>query len=230
MKHSVIILAGGSGSRMNSSTPKQHLLLLDKPVLVYSLLFFEKSFADEIILVVRRGEEAYCQREYVEKYGLQKVTAVTAGGCERFESVWNGLQKVTDADYIWVHDGARPFMTEELLERLLQAAEQTNAVVPGVRVKDTMKQTNAQGKILATVPRQDLWSIQTPQVFSAGLLQEAYTKLMQQGMTDVTDDGMVVERMTNHPVFVAEGEERNIKLTTPEDKQILEVFLRNTEL
>lgn len=224
-RHSVIILAGGSGSRMNSKVPKQHLQLQGKPVLAHSLLLFEESFLNEIILVVRKGEEAYCQREYVEKYGLRKVSAVTAGGSERFLSVWEGLKKVTDADYIWVHDGARPFVTDGFLERLRQAAEETGAAVPGVRVKDTIKQTNERGEIIATIPRKDLWKIQTPQVFSAGLLKEAYERLIKQGITDVTDDGMVVEKMTKHPVMVVEGDERNLKMTTPEDRKILEVLM-----
>lgn len=228
-KHSVIVLAGGSGSRMNSRVPKQYLELMGKPVLAYSLLLFEQSFFHEIVLVVRAGEEAYCRKEYVEKYHLKKVTAVTAGGRERYLSVYEGLRQITGADYIWVHDGARPFVPAELLERLKASVKKTGAVVPGVHVKDTIKQTDDQNRIIATVPRNHLWNIQTPQVFSAELLKEAYQKLIEQGITDVTDDGMVVEEITDHPITVVEGSYSNIKITTPEDMKLLAVFMGSGE-
>ena len=216
-RHSVIILAGGSGHRMNSNIPKQYLLLDGKPILAYSLLLFEQSFLDEIILVVRKGEEEYCQKEYVEKYHLKKVTAITAGGKERYLSVYQGIQKIKNTDYIWIHDGARPILTMELLVRLKQTVEKEKAAVLGVHVKDTIKQTDEKNRVIATIPRQNLWNIQTPQVFSASLIKEAYQKLIEQNITDVTDDSMVVERMTEHNVVIVEGSYRNIKITTPED-------------
>ena len=216
-RHSVIILAGGSGHRMNSNIPKQYLLLDGKPILAYSLLLFEQSFLDEIILVVRKGEEEYCQKEYVEKYHLKKVTAITAGGKERYLSVYQGIQKIKNTDYIWIHDGARPILTMELLVRLKQTVEKEKAAVLGVHVKDTIKQTDEKNRVIATIPRQNLWNIQTPQVFSSSLIIEAYQKLIEQNITDVTDDSMVVERMTEHNVVIVEGSYRNIKITTPED-------------
>lgn len=219
-KHSVILLAGGSGHRMNSKIPKQYMELDGKPILAYSLLLFEQSFLDEIVLVVRKGEEVYCQKEYIEKYGLKKVTAITAGGKERYLSVYNGIQKIQKTDYIWIHDGARPFITIELLENLKKAVEKEKAVVLGVHVKDTIKQTDENSQITITIPRKNLWNIQTPQVFVANLIKEAYQKLIEQKITDVTDDSMVVERMTKHPVFIVEGSYQNIKITTREDIEI----------
>jgi 2-C-methyl-D-erythritol 4-phosphate cytidylyltransferase len=219
-KHNVIILAGGSGSRMNSNVPKQYLELKERPVLAYSLLAFEHSFVDEIILVCRKGEEEYCRKEYVEKYHLKKVTCIVPGGAERYLSVQEGLKKIKNADYIWIHDGARPFVTKELLERLRSAAEEKKAVVPGVRVKDTIKQTDEAGRIIATVPRENLWNIQTPQVFSGELIQTAYRKLMESEVSNVTDDGMVVEKMMEQKVWIVEGDYDNIKITTPEDMEI----------
>lgn len=216
-KHSVIVLAGGNGHRMNSNIPKQYLLLDGKPILAHSLLLFEQSFLDEIILVVRKGDEEYCQKEYVEKYNLKKVTTITAGGRERYLSVYQGIQKIKNTDYIWIHDGARPFLTIELLERLKQAVEKEEAVVLGVHVKDTIKQTDEKNQITATIPRKNLWNIQTPQVFSADLIRNAYQKLIEQNITDVTDDSMVVERMTDHHVIIVEGSYQNIKITTKED-------------
>lgn len=219
-RHSVILLAGGSGHRMNSKIPKQYMELDGKPILAYSLLLFEQSFLDEIILVVRKGEEVYCQKEYIEKYGLKKVTAITAGGKERYLSVYNGIQKIQKTDYIWIHDGARPFITIELLENLKKVVEKEKAVVLGVHVKDTIKQTDENNQITITIPRKNLWNIQTPQVFAANLIKEAYQKLIEQKITDVTDDSMVVERMTKHPVFIVEGSYQNMKITTREDIEI----------
>lgn len=219
-RHSVILLAGGSGHRMNSKIPKQYMELDGKPILAYSLLLFEQSFLDEIILVVRKGEEVYCQKEYIEKYGLKKVTAITAGGKERYLSVYNGIQKIQKTDYIWIHDGARPFITIELLENLKKVVEKEKAVVLGVHVKDTIKQTDENNQITTTIPRKNLWNIQTPQVFAANLIKEAYQKLIEQKITDVTDDSMVVERMTKHPVFIVEGSYQNMKITTREDIEI----------
>lgn len=216
-KHSVILLAGGSGSRMKSDIPKQYLEIKGKPVLAYSLLLFETSFFDEVILVVRKGDIAYCQKEYIEKYHLKKVTAITEGGEERYLSVYQGLEKVQEADYIWIHDGARPFITMELLESLRRAVEKEKAVIPGVHVKDTIKQTDAENRVRATIPRQDLWNIQTPQVFAADLIKKAYKQLIEQKITDVTDDSMVVEKMTSQAVTIVEGSYHNIKITTPED-------------
>jgi 2-C-methyl-D-erythritol 4-phosphate cytidylyltransferase len=228
-KHSVIVLAGGSGSRMNSSVPKQYLDLKGKPVLAYSLLAFENSFVNEIVLVCREGEEEYCRKEYVEKYCLKKVTSVTPGGSERYLSVQEGLKKIDNADYIWIHDGARPFLTKELLERLRHAVEEKKAVVPGVHVKDTIKQTDRDGRITATVPRENLWNIQTPQVFSGKLIQTAYRKLMESAVRDVTDDGMVVEKMMEQEVWMVEGDYDNIKITTPEDMKMGSLIAEEAE-
>lgn len=225
-KHSAIILAGGSGHRMNSNIPKQYLELNGKPILAYSLLLFEHSFIDEIILVVRKGEEEYCRKEYVENYHLKKVTAITAGGSERYLSVYQGIQKIQKTDYIWIHDGARPLITIELLENLKKTVEKENAAVLGVHVKDTIKQTDEDNRITTTIPRQNLWNIQTPQVFSADLIKEAYQKLIKQERNDITDDSMVVEQMTSHPVTIVEGSYQNIKITTPEDMQIGELYIR----
>lgn len=221
-RHSVIIVAGGSGHRMNSSIPKQYLELNGKPVLAHALLLFEHSFIDEIILVVRKGDEDYCQKEYVEKYNLKKVAAITAGGEERYLSVYQGIQKVQNTDYIWIHDGARPFITMELLENLKKAVEKEKAVVLGVPVKDTVKQTDERNQVIATIPRQNLWNIQTPQVFSADIIKEAYEKFLMQDTIrreakNITDDSMVVETMTSYPVTIIEGSYDNIKITTPED-------------
>lgn len=226
-KHSIILLAGGNGSRMNSDIPKQYLELKGKPILLYSLLLFEQSFFNEIILVVRKGEEEYCKKEYVEKYHLNKVSAITAGGKERYLSVYAGIEKIKETDYIWIHDGARPFLTNELLKSLKETVEKTKAAILGVHVKDTIKQTDRENTVITTIPRENLWNIQTPQAFSANLLKTAYQKLMKKNISGITDDGMVVETMTNHKITIVEGSYHNIKITTPEDMQLANLILSN---
>ena len=106
-KHIAIVLAGGNGSRMKSSVPKQYMLINEKPVIYYSLKMFEDSFVDSIILVCKEGEEKYCKEEIVDRFGLKKVVAIIAGGKERYDSVYMGLQQVENADYVFIHDGAR---------------------------------------------------------------------------------------------------------------------------
>ena len=119
MKNSAIVLAGGRGRRMKSDVAKQYLMLGGKPVLWYALDTFEKSFVDEIVLVCPAGGEEYCRKEIVEHYGFKKVAAVVPGGPERYHSVRNGLEVLNDCRYVFIHDGARPFVTEYVLERCL---------------------------------------------------------------------------------------------------------------
>ncbi len=213
---------------MNSNIPKQYLELEGKPVLIYSLLAFENSFMDEIVLVTREGDEEYCRKEYIENYHLKKVKSIVAGGAERYLSVMEGLKQIKDTDYIWIHDGARPFLSERLLAALKASVEEKGAVIPGVQVKDTIKQTDKDGTVSRTIPRECLWNIQTPQVFKTELIKEAYRKLAASQVTNVTDDSMVIESMTDHPVTMVEGDYHNIKLTTQEDMQLGELILRNS--
>ena len=124
-KHTAIILAAGKGKRMNSTIQKQYLLIHEKPVLFYSLDTFERCpFIDEIILVTGKGEEEYCKKEIVEAYGFQKVKQIVAGGAERYHSVYEGIKAAKDCSYLYIHDGARPFLTQEILERGREAVEQ----------------------------------------------------------------------------------------------------------
>jgi len=229
-KHSAIILAGGSGSRMGMKMPKQYMQLCGRPLLYYSLKVFEQSFIDEMILVTRAGDEEYCHQELIERYDFKKVTAIVPGGSERYLSVYEGIQCIGGSDYIWVHDGARPCLDQVLLEHLKDVVEIKQAVVPGVRVKDTIKQADENHCIIATPKRDSLWSIQTPQVFSGTLLKSAYEKLMaqladQSFCCQITDDAMVVEQMTSHSVYIVEGNYCNIKITTPEDIEIAKNYI-----
>ena len=218
-----IVLAAGQGKRMQAKVAKQYLLLKDKPVLYYALRAFENSFVDEVILVTGKGEEEYCRREIVERYGFQKVTRIVAGGKERYHSVYQGLCALTGADVVMIHDGARPFLTEEILKRAYDAAQEMGACVVGVPVIDTIKIADEKGYVESTPDRSRLYGIQTPQAFRYPLIRSAYDQLIAQeeellakGIR-ITDDAMVAETMLNCPVKIVEGSYDNIKITTPGD-------------
>ncbi len=134
-----VVLAAGRGKRMESSVHKQYLLLHEKPVLYYALKAFEESPVREIVLVVGKGEIEYCQKEIVEKYGFQKISHIIEGGAERYHSVYCGLKAIKGADYVLIHDGARPFLEEEIIKRNIQAVREYQACVAGMPVKDTIK-------------------------------------------------------------------------------------------
>lgn len=188
-----VVLAAGSGKRMGVDVPKQYLALCSKPVMVYCLEAFEKSRVDEIVLVVAAGDETYCREQIVEKYHISKVHAIVAGGAERYDSVYEGL-KAIQCDYVLIHDCARAFVTEDIIERSIRGAKEYGACVVGMPVKDTIKVADENGWVDAT-PRRDLvWSVQTPQSFSYSLVYEAYTRLQACDKTGVTDDAMVVEK------------------------------------
>ena len=225
-----VVLAAGSGKRMHSDIKKQFLLIQDKPVIYYSLQAFQQSFIDEIVLVVSEEDRDYCKKNIVDQYGFSKVKYIEAGGKERYHSVAAGLACLTDCDYIFIHDGARPIITEEILERAYECAKENDACVVGMPVKDTIKIADKNGFIHQTPDRNLVWMIQTPQVFESTLIKEAYSRLLaqeedlnEQGI-HITDDAMVVETLMKHPVKLVEGSYENIKITTPEDLLIAENF------
>ena len=138
-KITAIVLAAGKGSRMQSKVPKQYLPILEKPVLFYSLQAFEKSIVDEIVLVTGKEEQEYCRKEIIEKYGFQKVVHIVEGGEERYHSVYQGLLVAKDADYVLIHDGARPLITIDIIHNAFQEVKKTGACVVGMPVKDTIQ-------------------------------------------------------------------------------------------
>lgn len=231
MKTTAIVLAGGRGKRMNSNVPKQFLLIQDKPVLYYSLKAFEDSFVDSIILVAADDDMEYCQKEIVDHYKFHKVTQIIAGGKERYHSVMNGLFAADPCDYIFIHDGARPFVDQDMLNRLLDGVMAERACVAGMPVKDTIKIADDAGYIETTPKRDLVWMIQTPQVFSYDLIYNAYSRLekeesrlLQDGIS-ITDDAMVVESLLGEKVKLIEGSYKNIKITTPEDLAVAAGFM-----
>ena len=228
-KITAIVLAAGSGSRMKSKTKKQFMEIKGKPVIWYSLFEFEKSRVDEIILVTGKEDIDYCKKEIVEKYNLKKIKNVVAGGSERYESVYNGLKEVT-GNIVLIHDGARPLINNEIIERSIEGTIKSDACVVGVPVKDTIKRANKEGYIIDSPNRSELWITQTPQSFKTDLVKMAYKKMkeeLEKGNTtlNITDDAMVVEEFTTNQVRFVQGDYKNIKVTTPEDIDIAELFI-----
>lgn len=226
-----VVLAAGQGKRMGSSVSKQYMELDGKPMIYYALRAFEESeIVDAVALVVGEGQIPYAEQEIVGKYGFSKVRTVVEGGKERYDSVWKGLKAVEPflvAGYIFIHDGARPFVDEAILRRGYETVKEFRACVAGMPSKDTVKVADEEGFAVDTPKRRNVWVIQTPQIFEKSLIMEAYTRLMETEHEDVTDDAMAVERMMDVPVKMFEGSYQNVKITTPEDLEIAKVFLRN---
>ncbi len=230
-KIGAVVLAGGQGKRMQSSVQKQYMMLRGKPLIVHTLEAFDKSAVDEIVLVTGVGEETYVKREIVNAYGIAGVTAVVAGGKERYHSVYEGLKAMPDCDYVLIHDGARPLVSEEIIRRSIEGAIHYRACVAAVPVKDTIKVADEQGFAAATPERSRLWQIQTPQAFSYPLIRGAYDVMMadEKLQAGITDDAMVLESITEDKVKLIEGSYENLKVTTPEDIVLAEALLSRRE-
>ncbi|MFD0716791.1 2-C-methyl-D-erythritol 4-phosphate cytidylyltransferase [Paenibacillus sp. GCM10027626] len=223
----VVIVAAGRGTRMGTAESKQYLMLRDKPVIIHTLELFEQiDEVAETVLVVGAGDVKRCEA-YIRDYRLHKVKAVVAGGEERQHSVKLGLEALT-AKWVMVHDGVRPLVTARAVQACMREAERTEAAVLAVPVKDTIKQVDEAGVIVATPDRRSLWAIQTPQAFRRSLLLDAHEQAAAAGFLG-TDDAVVVERFGGVTVKVVEGDYTNIKLTTPEDLPYAEFLITQRE-
>lgn len=229
-EYAAIVLAAGSGKRMNSTVHKQYLALGGKPLIYYSLKAFEESCVSFIILVTGAGEEEYCRREIIEKYGIQKIKQIVAGGKERYHSVYEGLKAAGGADYVLIHDGARPFVDQGMILRSMEAVKEYQACIVGMPVKDTIKIVDRDNFAIDTPDRQQLWQIQTPQTFSYKMIYEAYKQMLMVEDDKITDDAMVLERITGQRVKVIAGSYQNIKITTPEDLIVAEAYQKSINL
>lgn len=225
-----IVLAAGEGKRMGSGIPKQYMIIKSRPMVYYSLKTFQESEVDEIILVTGIDEIEYCQKYIVDKYKFSKVKKIVPGGCERYESVYMGLQAIEDADYVLIHDGARPMINQKIVFDSIRGAIKYGACVVGVPAKDTIKVVDAEEYAKETPPRKILWIVQTPQSFQFELVKNAYEKLIESGDTTATDDAMAVEQYSGHKVKLIMGSYDNIKVTTPEDVRISRAFFRTRKL
>lgn len=211
-----VIVAAGRGSRMGTRESKQFLPLRGKPVLALTVELFERiKEIEEIVLVVGEQDCSRCEA-YAQTYGWRKVRRIMAGGAERQDSVYRGLQGLSPGvDWVLIHDGVRPFVTPEKIKSCREAALTYGAAVLAVQTKDTIKLVDDTGRIVSTPDRRSLWAVQTPQAFRLSLIREAHERARAAQFTG-TDDATLVERM-GHPVQIVEGDYRNIKLTTQED-------------
>ena len=222
-----IIPAAGMGSRMGIRENKLYLKLEGKPVLYHTLYnFVSNSFIDKIILVLQENEMDRCQREILSLFdkGSKKVEMVK-GGQSRKESVFNGIKNSPmKTDYIIIHDGARPLITQKIINNVIGALEQEEAVTTGVNVKDTIKVKDQNNYVVKTINRDNLTSIQTPQAFSYDLIKKAHQSNIYD--KNITDDAYLIELM-NKSVKIIEGSYENIKITTPIDITIAEKILKS---
>jgi 2-C-methyl-D-erythritol 4-phosphate cytidylyltransferase len=217
MQTCAIVPAAGLGLRMGSGRLRKPFLELDGvPILARTLLRFQAvKVIDALVPVVNAEDVQYCMSHIVAPYGLEKVFHVVAGGKTRQESVLRGLEATAACSMVIVHDAVRPFVTEDLVLKVLHAAADTGAAVAALPATDTLKRASETGFVLETIDRQRIWMVQTPQAFRWELLVEAHRMAAQKGWT-ATDDASLVERL-GAPVRVVQGHRSNIKITTPED-------------
>ena len=240
-----IVLAGGKGTRMNSEIPKQFLVVGGKPLISYSLDVFEKSpFIDAIIIVTSQDYTGY-MKALVKENGYKKIAGIALGGKERYDSVHSGLELIqtlmssgagqlsrdeewlSGEDYIFIHDGARPCVTAQIIYNCMQDVMEYKACVAAVPVKDTIKVADKAGMSVNTPDRSTLWQIQTPQSFEYELIMDAYEKMIKDSARgNITDDAMVVEKYTSVRVKLTQSSYKNIKITTPDDITIAESFIK----
>ena len=214
---SAIILAGGKGKRMGSAISKQFIDIKGKPIIYYTLKkFSENKKIDNIIVVLPEDEVKYFKENILKKYEL-RINKIVIGGKERQDSVYNALKslKNSSTDIVLIQDGARPFISERIINEGIKFAEIYGAAAPGVMPKDTIKVKNEKNFSVDTPNRANLVSIQTPQVFKFDEILECHEKIRYNGEM-VTDDTMVVEKY-GYSVYLYDGEYTNIKVTTPED-------------
>lgn len=223
----VVVLSAGRGSRMNSDIPKQYMNIGGYPVLYYSLKVFNEYDAISKIIIASGEEDIDMVRsDIVERYDIHKVTDVIAGGKERYDSVYNALCHLTDVDYVMIHDGARPCVNSELLDRLCENVIVDKACVPAVPSKDTVRLADSDGYVTMTPDRNTVWNMQTPQTFEQKGILEAYSSFYKFG-TDmkITDDAMMWELYDDRKIKLVMGDYANIKITTPEDLAMAERLL-----
>jgi len=213
-----IIAAAGRGERMGG-VDKMFTPLSGKPVIAMVIDTFEKcNSVDQIVVVINRENLEKCQRLVAEQ-GWSKVTGVCPGGERRQDSVAAGLKQLNQCEWVVIHDGARPLVTVDLIERGVKAARETGAAIAGVPVTDTIKLAGDNMMVMGTPPRHNLWAVQTPQMFRFDIIVKAYQQIQE----EVTDDATLVERL-GYKVKLYMGAYDNIKVTTPDDLVLAEVL------
>ena len=221
----VIVVAAGASSRMQG-TNKQLALLGGIPVLIRTLSVFEKSKDISNIILVVRDEDLFEIQMLCTKYMISKVSDIVCGGKTRQESVLKGFARLKESDNaVLIHDGARPFVDSTIINSVATALENCNAVTCGVKVKDTIKEIDQNGKVVKTLSREKLVSVQTPQ----GVTVKEYLKAAQSVDVSILTDDMSVMEAAGYEVTVVEGSYKNIKITTKEDIVMAEGFLSEEE-
>ena len=227
VKVAAVVPAAGCGKRMGAGIKKQYLALGGLPILGHTLRVLEaSSLVQDIVLVTGEGEVDYCRRLVVDELGLKKVTAIVIGGQERQDSVFCGLLALaSDTEVVLIHDAVRPFLSDDNLKQVIQAALRYGAATCAVPVKDTVKLAGEDEFVRETLPRNRLWLTQTPQAFLYNLIMEAHQRAREANY-QATDDAALLEKL-GRPVKLVEGSYRNIKITTPEDLIFAEAMLVN---
>lgn len=223
--NTAIVLAAGRGNRMNAGMNKQFMPILGKPLLAHTIEIFQVcSQVDSIILVAGRGELELCRKLIVEPYGFSKVDKLVEGGSERQESVYKGLLTLEDdCGIVLIHDGARPILPGEIIERCIEGAEKYGAVSAGMPAKETIKILDGKGFVKYTPQRELVWITQTPQAFRRELIRKAHENAISEGISG-TDDASLVE-ILGEKVKMLESSYENIKITTPEDIIVAETLM-----
>lgn len=227
-KVSAIILAGGKGKRMGAEKSKQFIEVNGKPLIYYTLKAFEKcTEINEIVLVLPKDEIEYFNNNILNKFKFN-ISKIVEGGGERYDSVLNALEVLDNADIVLIHDGARPFVSENIILNGIKHAREYGAAAPGVMPKDTIKIKDTNKFSIDTPDRNYLVAVQTPQCFKFDLIYRCH-KAIRKEVVNVTDDTMVVEFYDNK-VYLYEGDYENIKVTTPEDLILAREFTKKLEL
>ena len=215
----VVIVAAGTGSRMNMGINKQFIKLEGKEIIAYTIeKFYNNSNIEDIVVVVKEDESDFFKKEILDKYNFKNIK-IAYGGKERQDSVYNGLKLLDKKCHVvLIHDGARPFVSDKIIDNCIEEAKNHKAVVVGVPVKDTIKVIDKDKYIVDTPNRSVLWAVQTPQTFDYNILIDSYKEAFKNGFYG-TDDAMLVERI-GYKVKMVEGSYNNIKITTQEDLNI----------
>ncbi len=221
-----IVVAAGKGIRFGGNTPKSLVTLGGKPLMVHCLQTLNQSrWIDNIILVTSRELVSTCEKEILHKYSLVRVDQVIEGGKERQDSVMAGLKAISHPpQFVLIQDAARPFLTEDMIEQTLHGAKEVGGAVIATKITDTVKETDGSAFVQKTIPRDNLWSVQTPQTFNYSILVSAYQWAFDNHL-QVTDDASLVEKFGN-AVKLIPGTKNNIKITTPEDLELAELLLK----
>jgi 2-C-methyl-D-erythritol 4-phosphate cytidylyltransferase len=225
--NAAIIVAAGQGIRMGAPVRKQYLSLDGSPILSHTLRVFDRSpDIHHIYLVVPEGDMAFCRQSVLPPAALQKPLTLVPGGEARQDSVWNGLMAVGDLDgVVAIHDGVRPFVTQDQLAACIRDAIRHGACILGIPATDTLKTVSADGIISGTLDRKNIWLAQTPQVFQYDLIRKAHERARKAGMTG-TDDAMLLEKTLGTRINILPGSRNNIKITTPEDLFLAQALLK----